>query len=148
MLYSRFIVQVLGLGSKNQFKLSHGNNMFVSRMGIFHGVHISDHVPKKSAILATAKYIDYYEYDSPIIPQLFATPKHIKGLQIEQTLELRRSFFRDDEIRVQYAFYTVKDMYTRSPENILGGLTKIGGLIAIAKVLSYLSVPHRLLFEK
>jgi hypothetical protein len=148
MLFSRFIVQVLGLGSKNQFKLSHENNMFISRMGIFHGVHISDNVPKKSRVVAVAKYTDYYEYDSPIIPQLFDTPKHIKGLQIEQTTDFRLSFLRDDEIRFQYAFHTVKDMYTRSPENILGGLVKIGGLIAVAKVLSYLSVLHRLLFEK
>jgi hypothetical protein len=148
MLYSRFIVQVLGLGSKNQFKFNHYKNMFISRMGIFHGAHRSDHVLKKSRVLATAKYIDYYEYDSPIIPQLFDTPKHIKGLQIEQTTDFRHSFLRDDEIQFKYAFHTVKDMYTRSPENILGGLTKIGGLIAIVKFLSYLSVLHRLLFEK
>jgi hypothetical protein len=117
-------------------------------MGIFHGVHISDNVPKKSKVYATAKYTDYYEYDSPIIPQLFDTPKHIKGLQIEQTTDYRHSFLRDDEIQFQYVFHTVKDMYTRSPENILGGLVKIGGLIAIIKFLSYLSVLHRLLFEK
>ena len=67
-------------------------------MGIFHGVHNSDHVPKKSKVFATSKYTDYYEYDSPIIPQLFDTPKHITGLQIEQTTDLRLSFLREDEI--------------------------------------------------
>jgi hypothetical protein len=42
----------------------------------------------------------------------------------------------------------VEDVYTRYPETVLSGLTKIGGLIALIKALTLFSLLHKHRFEK
>jgi hypothetical protein len=42
----------------------------------------------------------------------------------------------------------VEYIYTRYPASVVSGLTRIGGLIAVVKILENIRLIHRSLFEK
>lgn len=67
-------------------------------------------------------------------------------VQNVETIEVRRS---DIAIETIFEFSTnLIDSYEKYPESIVSGLTKIGGLLALLKIVQFaLFYLHRYLFE-
>ena len=77
----------------------------------------------------------------------FASPYVAEGYQIQDVTNRPIRNATIDEIFIYIEISSIGDVYTRYPETLLSGLTKIGGLIALIKVLAYMRFIHKLQFE-
>jgi hypothetical protein len=55
---------------------------------------------------------------------------------------------KEDAVEMVYTIQKFGDVFQRYPENFVGGLSKIGGLIAILKLWFIIRLVHKYNFEK
>jgi hypothetical protein len=56
--------------------------------------------------------------------------------------------YKDGKVRIQFFAYKTGEVYERYPADIFSGLSKIGGLLGILKLLSFIQYYHQASFEK
>ena len=91
----------------------------------------------------TSKYTRYTEYNTLWLPELFEKPLVVQGLQIDQISQWKSTGLRIGEAKIEFDFLPNQDLYTRYPEGFFSGLSKIGGLFAIIKLLSFIRLFHK-----
>lgn len=120
--------------------------MDVSRIGLEYVYHQTPRMLKQGLIFIIAKQTKYIEHQAVMLKE-FASPYVAEGYQIQDVTNRPIRSATIDEIYIYIEISSIGDVYTRYPETLVSGLTKIGGLIALIKVLAYMRFIHKLQFE-
>lgn len=70
------------------------------------------------------------------------------GAQYQSTATERYSELREDQVQIHFTVKKEEEVFTRYPETLSSGLSKVGGFFSIIKLLSLMTLFHQRLFEK
>jgi hypothetical protein len=72
-------------------------------------------------------------------------PQVVFGAQYQSTATERN--IREDQVQIHFTVKKEEEVFTRYPETLSSGLSKVGGFFSIIKLLSLMALFHQGLFE-